>query len=35
MVEEILHELRQMPPGSRKLQRAIEITGDEGYGQTA
>lgn len=33
MIEEILLELRRMPAGSRKLQRAIEIAGDAGYGQ--
>jgi hypothetical protein len=35
MIEEVLLELRRMPPGSRKLQQAIQITGDAGYGQTA
>jgi len=35
MIEEILLELRRMPAGSRRLQRAIEITGNEGYGKTA
>lgn len=34
MIEEILLELRRMPAGSRRLQRAIEITGDESYGKT-
>ena len=33
MIEEILHEIRQMPAGSRKLQTAIEITGREDYRQ--
>jgi len=35
MVQELVDELRKMPPGSRSLQRAIEITGDEGYGRAA
>jgi Flp pilus assembly protein TadB len=35
MIEEIVVELRRMPAGSRSLQRAIEITGDENYGRAA
>lgn len=34
MLEEIVLELRKMPNGSRSLQRAIEITGDESYGKS-
>lgn len=30
-IEELVVELRKMPAGSRSLQRAIEITGDENY----
>ena len=35
MIEEILLELLRMPAGSRRLQHAIEITGDESCGKTA
>jgi hypothetical protein len=33
MIIEIVDELKKMPPGSRSLQRAIDITGDEAYGR--
>ena len=35
MVVEIVEELQKMPPGERRLQQAIEITGDENYGRAA
>ena len=35
MIQELVIELRKMPPGSRSLQRAIEITGDVSYGRAA
>ena len=35
MIQELVVELRKMPAGSRSLQRAIEITGDESYGRAA
>ena len=33
MIRELVVELRKMPEGSRRLQRAIQITGDENYGR--
>jgi hypothetical protein len=35
MIQEILAELRRMPSGSRRLQSAIDIAGDENYGRAA
>src|SRR5690348_4776760 len=35
MIQELVVELRKMPAGSRSLQRAIEITGDESDGRAA
>lgn len=35
MIQELVVELRKMPTGSRSLQRAIEVTGDENYGRAA
>ena len=35
MIQEIVTELRKMPSGSRLLQHAIQITGDENYGRAA
>ncbi|GAA5003164.1 hypothetical protein GCM10025793_08840 [Lysobacter lycopersici] len=35
LIHELVIELRKMPPGSRSLQRAIEITRDTNYGRAA
>jgi hypothetical protein len=35
MIQEIIAELRKMPSGSRLLQHAIEMTGQENYGRAA